>query len=301
MSIICIGMDPTNPGQFFACCGVMELADRLWGGAEAWFERDKSTFCIRPLHVYDSGKSVDTAQREFANSLADCPFANTMTDSQLRRRMFLASMSKKTIEEDSSLKSEKKLLDSLWRESPIVLAAPFNLQIDWFADDHAGGSIFKTWAGQQSVIDIAHAMRRLSIDEERESFSLEKWLSKCSCSDDLPFNFDSDLGNVGGDRDVGFSFDPLKNINVHIGVQIRPTIELLAFIGLQRFRPVRVALENRFRYWLWSDRLTPEVASAAACGLLEAPTWPVFEFRLFYRTKYLKSFLPAIPVPRSAL
>jgi CRISPR-associated protein Csb3 len=31
-------LDPTNPGQFFACCGLLELADRLWRGAEGWFE-----------------------------------------------------------------------------------------------------------------------------------------------------------------------------------------------------------------------------------------------------------------------
>jgi len=25
-----INVAPTNPGQFFACCGLLELADRLW-------------------------------------------------------------------------------------------------------------------------------------------------------------------------------------------------------------------------------------------------------------------------------
>jgi CRISPR-associated protein Csb3 len=39
-----INVDPTNPGQFFACCGLLELADRLWPGAEGWFEKRK--FCI---------------------------------------------------------------------------------------------------------------------------------------------------------------------------------------------------------------------------------------------------------------
>jgi CRISPR-associated protein Csx14 len=34
-----VNVDPTNPGQFFACCGLLELADRLWDGAEGWFER----------------------------------------------------------------------------------------------------------------------------------------------------------------------------------------------------------------------------------------------------------------------
>lgn len=32
-----VNVDPTNPGQFFACCGLLELADRLWPGAEGWF------------------------------------------------------------------------------------------------------------------------------------------------------------------------------------------------------------------------------------------------------------------------
>lgn len=34
---IVIPVDLTNPGQFFACCGLLELADRLWPGAEGWF------------------------------------------------------------------------------------------------------------------------------------------------------------------------------------------------------------------------------------------------------------------------
>lgn len=34
---ITVSVDVTNPGQFFACCGLLELADRLWPGAEGWF------------------------------------------------------------------------------------------------------------------------------------------------------------------------------------------------------------------------------------------------------------------------
>lgn len=39
-----IDVDVTNPGQFFACCGLLELADRLREGAEGWFEERR--FCI---------------------------------------------------------------------------------------------------------------------------------------------------------------------------------------------------------------------------------------------------------------
>ncbi len=36
--MICLTVDLTNPGQFFGCCGVFELAKRLWPNATAYFE-----------------------------------------------------------------------------------------------------------------------------------------------------------------------------------------------------------------------------------------------------------------------
>jgi len=39
-----VNVDLTNPGQFFACCGLLELADRRWHGAQGWF--DGRQFCI---------------------------------------------------------------------------------------------------------------------------------------------------------------------------------------------------------------------------------------------------------------
>lgn len=32
-----INLDLTNPGHYFACMGLLELADRLWGEAHGWF------------------------------------------------------------------------------------------------------------------------------------------------------------------------------------------------------------------------------------------------------------------------
>ena len=43
---ITVNVDVTNPGQFFACCGLLELADRLWPGAEGWFSDDGSEFNV---------------------------------------------------------------------------------------------------------------------------------------------------------------------------------------------------------------------------------------------------------------
>ena len=50
---ITIPVDLTNPGQFFACCGLLELADRLWPRAEGWFE--KRGFCI---HTVDRTRTL---------------------------------------------------------------------------------------------------------------------------------------------------------------------------------------------------------------------------------------------------
>jgi hypothetical protein len=43
---IAVNVDATNPGQFFACCGLLELADRLWPGAEGWFEPGDHRFLL---------------------------------------------------------------------------------------------------------------------------------------------------------------------------------------------------------------------------------------------------------------
>src|SRR5690606_14554098 len=106
---------------------------------------------------------------------------------------------------DDGADEEKKLLEALRRESPIVLTGGFSLLVDWFTDAYAGGARFKTWAGQQSVLDIAQAMHlgvsKVAVDESTI------WSSARHIG--LPFFFDADLGGQGSALDVGFSFDPL--------------------------------------------------------------------------------------------
>lgn len=280
-----VRVEPTNPGQFFACCGLLELADRHWGGAEGCFEEKAPLFLLRPTKAVPALVACTLIE-----AISRCVLTNTMTDVQLRRRDDLSSIPKKQ-RENASLEGEKKALDALWRESPLLLHEPFNLRLDWFVDERAGGDTFKTWAGQQAVVDIALGMKAAVAAGDWSPTSPEDWLSKPLDSNSVPFNFDSDLGGMGSDRDIGFSLDPLKSIKV----QTRPLVEFLAFIGLQRFRPARIGTGNRFRFSWWFEPLVPEVATAAACGALESPKARAFEFRLLYRTKYLKSFLPANP------
>ena len=281
--MIRIPIDLTNPGQFFACCGLLELASRIDANAEGWF--DEGVFSI------DGARSLTFAV--LCESVCDCRVFNTMSAAQIARLESLAAMPKKERERSHGLEDEKKALESLRREEPIVLEGAYRFRIDWFKDDLAGGSRFKTWAGQQSVLDITQAMH----DGMKSMVDLsESTLWNPTRGIGLPFNFDSDLGGQGSALDIGFSFDPLAGSETtRIEGSCKPALELLCFVGLQRFRPREIKGENRFVYSVWKQPLSPNVAAAVVCQAIGPSPSPAYEFRLLYRTKYLKSFLPAQP------
>lgn len=298
---ISVRVDPTNPGQFFACCGLLELADRLWQGAEGWFDEPGTNFFLRSV----SAGAVTSPTTLFTN-ISRCSLKNGMTELQLQRRQDLPSIRKRVSEplEIEKLDEEKKILDTLWREAPISLLEPFNMRLDWFLDKRAGGSIFKTWAGQQSVAEISFELQAALRDDVWNGTTADEWLTKSTNVDGLPFNFDSNLATVGSDLDLGFSLDPLRASKASIiPVPIRPLLEFLAFVGLQRFRPLEIGenlprRDRRYRFASWSDPSPPQIASAWACCVTGSPDSWVSEFKLLYRTEYLKSFLPATRIRR---
>jgi len=60
---ISVNVDVTNPGQFFACCGLLELADRLWPGAEGWFgPGDQRFFATADGTLADLVEAASTAE-----------------------------------------------------------------------------------------------------------------------------------------------------------------------------------------------------------------------------------------------
>lgn len=277
---ISIPIDLTNPGQFFACCGLLELASRLDEQAEGWFEDGKFQF------------RFNSPFGDLVDALRKATVTNTMSAAQNSRLKELSTMSKKE-REQANLEDEKKKLDALRREEPIVFQSWFELRIDWFRDENSGGSRFKTWAGQQSVLDITSAMHSgLSCIDTAVASTL--WNS--ARGGGLPFNFDSDIGGQGSALDIGFSFDPLAASELtRITTTCRPALEVFAFIGLQRFRPREIAGQNRFVFAAWRQPLSPSVAAAVACQAIPFGDATRYEFRLLYRTKYLKSFLPSVP------
>ena len=80
---VTIPVDLTNPGQFFACCGLLELASQLDEEAEGWFE--VSDFVLRMNFPF--GGLVDALRR--------ATVTNTMSAAQTARLEKLSAMSNK--------------------------------------------------------------------------------------------------------------------------------------------------------------------------------------------------------------
>ena len=251
-----VAVDPTNPGQFFACCGLFELADRMWGGAEAWFEQTQ--FCVAASSEKSGCSLTKLLAAIRAATLVIVEPENEMT-------------------------------------TPLRLSSPFDLQLDWWNDDRSGGSQLKTWAGQQKVVRIARAMHATLGDAALTSETLFNSLAVLFDSDVpsetvQPFYFDARRGAQADSVDIGFSPDAQK-----MKTAVYAAVEFLCLVGLQRFRPSSADDDGIRSYRAWHVPLLPSAAAAVIAGRADMPQLSEFRFRLLFRTKYLKGFLTAFP------
>jgi CRISPR-associated protein Csb3 len=275
-----VNVDVTNPGQFFACCGLLELADRLWRGSEGWFHG--SSFCIRP--PLDS----PNAATEFAARLNECRILSSMTVEQTARLKVLKNL-RKDLRNDASNRETAELSEQ-WERERLCIPIGRHIWLDWWSDERGDGAHLKTWAGKQLISEIVQGLHDSVKRVDLATVDAEQWLTVSTSGGGLPLYLDSDIGDCSSSRDVGFSMDAIE-----VRSQIRPVLELLAFVGLQRFRPRTIERRTRYGYATWATPLLPELASVV-CGLgINEFVQTKFEFKLFYRTKYLKSFLPAVP------
>ncbi|MHB1037412.1 MAG: hypothetical protein ACYC35_22995 [Pirellulales bacterium] len=246
---ISVNVDLSNPGQFFACCGLLELADRLWTESSVL-----GAFSSSQFHVW-----------------ADLP------DVSLRRII------------DSFVNTVVQQLDCQdAAASPLLLGEPFCLRLDWWRKveapdkrrvDMGGGDQLKPWAGKQFGPLIFDAMKSACVgldlvapfDDSRAVYGLKD--GKVKKKTISPFYFDSRREETS--LDIGFSPDEQD-----MSVNAYPAVESLALVGLQRFRP---AVDDggsvrSFLYTAWSDPLPPAVAMATVSGRIPAGSCGTFRF-----------------------
>lgn len=278
-----VNVDLTNPGQFFACCGLLELADRLWNGAEGAFTDSGTRFTIFRTNQANN----ENTSSELISAIASCPITSTMSENQVILLKKLMNKKKNTFTNEKMI--QKDTLSALWKKEQIRLNEPFNISIDWWEDQFAGGDKFKTWAGKQFVLDIVKGMQKALRCESWNTIPPDEWLNIQTNDGNLPLYFDSNIGGQSSSLDVGFSLDSLD-----MRYQTRPLIEFAAFVGMQRFRPYSNPHNGSYFYIAWTQPLSPLLASIACCGMMPHSYTNKYEFQLLYRTKYLKSLLPSI-------
>jgi CRISPR-associated protein Csx14 len=232
-----INVDPTNPGQFFACCGLLELADRLWPGAEAWFEEGKFIVtCAGTLtELLDKlvMHSPEKVTRIECNGLVVKPIIAPL-------ELALGGNATPTITLDAWTK-----IQCVKGVPQVIANRPWNF-----------------WSGQQTSFGIWCGLREVLASELPE-------LS----SETLPRLFDHGVlqkGRFGFDpRPSWTALDAGFSPNEHnMTVESSAAVELLAAVGLQRFRPIVDDDCETFVYATWTHPLGPLVAAAAICGAI---------------------------------
>jgi len=243
-----INVDPSNPGQFFACCGLFELADRLWSGAGV-------------LGVFKS------THFEIWTGSTDCSLNRIL---------------------DDFVKSDVQQLDlDDNAASPLHLGKPFYLRLDWWQKvdgpnmtriDLGGGGQLKPWAGKQFGPLIFRLMKNACegidllkpLDDPKAVYDTKGGKAKKTVS---PFYFDARREETS--LDIGFSPDEQD-----MSVMAYPAVESLALIGLQRFRPAvdEKGQSHSFLYTAWAEPLPPSVAMAAVSGMMPMRSCGTFRF-----------------------
>lgn len=257
---ITLTVDPRNPGQFFACCGVLELASRLWPGSaanewrapEGWFARDGSRVSFHIATYSGHNDPLGTIVRALIESET------------------LIELAK---DHDAYTQKDRK---------PVVIV-PFGLRLDWWLDSYRGGdkSELKVWAGQQKPDEKLKELReawRGFINRNPADISAQALLSQQAPVAGFGFDPRSAWKSIN----IGFSADEQE-----IDVLTSPSIEMLAAIGIQRCRPRHVE-RRTFAYRAWADPIGIAVAPAAIAGAGRALV--AFEFPVVMRNAQYGSF-----------
>jgi len=257
-STITIPVDLTNPGQFFACCGLLELADRLWPGAEVagWFE----------LHRFDLATFRLTSTASFTAQLVVAALLGC-------RRTQVDPIRPVRGSDRKPVKDPEKTL-------PVAIGLPVDLRISWWLDELDGTqNAFKTWSANVTSLTLFNDAAD-AIDPQHAT------------NDKL---FTSPVGMTGRfgfdprsswDRhNTGYS----PNLQGE-EVESYPAVELLAAVGLQNFRPASV--KDEFYFTPWKKQLPTIAARAAVSGALGLADDCFYSFTVLSRAKF-KSFSKA--------
>lgn len=262
VSTCSIRIDVINPGHYFACCGLFEVASRISPQALAWFHQE-STGLKWQFHLSNTP------------SLADIIKAVTAAD--------------------------LVCLDPSDNHSATKLMLPQNLILDWWRYERRSSGKLKTWAGKQGAFSILTALRELVNAGFSKDGATNLVYTEASPEFTVSY-FDAPRSANSAARDVGFSIDKLKKGGVVYQTVIRPATEFFSFVGLQRCRPALVPTkpkeEQLFAYHTWQHPIPVTLVPVAVAGLMLGTDAMHYQFSNPSRTEDYLAFTPSKIISR---
>lgn len=242
---ISIPVDLYNPGEFFACCGLLELAHRLTKSgrrALGWFENIESARSHFSISAFTDDGPITL--KKIILPLKECEISTTKPE---------------------------------FKEGPVLLGSPFNITLDW-RSPFPQNSMIKTFAGQQNLLEIVQALqqaiKKISDNEfvESELLRLRIPTTRAVTSFDIEKAEDA--------IDAGFSMDVQEG---RLFRHSRVFLELLALIGGQRFCPQQGEERLDRIYFAWQIPLSAPLASSALSRNIPAIPSIGYSFRMYKR------------------
>jgi CRISPR-associated protein Csx14 len=253
-----IPVDLTNPGQFFACCGLLELADRLWPGAEVagWFELhpfDRATFRVTSTTLFTAQLIVKT--------LMGCP--------------------RKSVDPVQPIRgSDGKPAKDAEKTRPVLIGAPVNLKLSWWLNEVEGTqTAFKTWSA--NITSLGLFEDTASVVDPESATDVRLFTTAVGMTGRYGFDRRSSWDTLN----TGYSPNEQGE-----KVDSYPTVELLAAVGLQNFCPLVV--KDMYHFIPWEHPLPTIAARAAVSGAVRTSETSPYGFSVLSRGKF-KSFSKA--------
>jgi CRISPR-associated protein Csb3 len=269
-----IQVNPYNPVEYLACCGVLEILARFDPNAVSWWELDAQPRCWLETQIDET-------------SLLHC-LTQTLTDWNVWQAS--TNQTQKTEEQNSEVAEEPSdgtddANDGEEANEGILLSPSFHLNdqkvtlcLDWWYETLTPQrkikekSAWKMYAGQQTAEKITRDMTseaaRLLQQQRVENISA---LLKLSAGMTGRFGFDPRSSRNA--LDTGFSANDLN-----LPIATYPFAEMLAGIAAQYFFPQRTRQgggitsargwiqDDAFLYGLWQTPLPIRLARLAATG-----------------------------------
>lgn len=264
MSIASIPVDLFNPGQVFACLGFMEVAEILFGHAEGGFDWSDSSNIRFELQA-------DSDDNPFAGVLkfvCDATISSTSPREDIHERDGGETSFEHLGTHPCKIEDEKGKIRSALL--PIRLSVDENhLQIDYWTDFDSGRNLFQLWTATNGNSAFVRFSKLHDAFKQAISETCTPEFHPFNLPAPVAANFRLELRRNWTAINLGFSPDKINKASgtVNIELMTYPVVELLAAIGLNHSRPIRLE-KLKWSYAAWNSPLPTFFARAAISGNL---------------------------------